>query len=335
MKRDRIVDFLLKPPMWLNVLVWVIGSISTGGSIALYFMGLGLELWALPVHIAAFVFFILSVYAVLTVVGVTGRAKNSPRVKLFFQSYNVRAFVYAAGSIIFNICYVVFGIIIANLEQSVWLGVLVGYHIFLILPRALVFYNKRRGRGTRQEQNVRTYAYCGFALILLALAVLPVIRMVLDDRNTYNYFVSSIIYVTAIAAYAFIKLGVALYNLRKVRRNDDTSLKAIKNVSFADALISIFALQAMMLKELKTGMDKLSHTINVVMGGLLVSGIFALGLYMLITGVKKLKAMTAYEPETDGQTEPTEIETDTNEKVSEPTEEQSDLVVTDNGGAEP
>ncbi|MDE6029944.1 MAG: hypothetical protein K2F90_06475 [Clostridiales bacterium] len=290
-KRDKILEFLLKPPMWVCIVVWVIGTLTLGGSITLYFVGLGLKLWALSVHLTALVFLILSVYAVLTVIGIPKRAKNNVHVQKFFGSYNVRAFVYAAGSIIFNTCYVVFGIIIANVGQSAWLGVLVGYHIFLIVPRATVFFIKRRD-GDKDVQNVRAYAYCGLALMLLALAVIPVIRMVLDDRNTYNYFVSGIIYVTAISTYTFAKLGISLYNLKKVRKSDDLSLKAIKNVSFADALISIFALQAMMLKILPSDSGALSK-LNPVLGGLVALGIFAIGLYMLVRGKKMLKALPA------------------------------------------
>ncbi|MDE5562414.1 MAG: hypothetical protein K2J01_02570 [Clostridiales bacterium] len=308
-KRDKILEFLLKPPMWVCIVVWVFGIVTLGGSIALYFLGLGLKQWALSVHLCAIVFFVLSVYAVLTVIGLPHRAKNNVRVQKFLGSYDVRAFVYASGSVIFNICYVVFGIIIANLEQSVWLGVLVGYHIFLIVPRATVFYMTKRGGGSKEEQNVRAYAYCGFALILLAFAVMPVINMVMDDRNTYNYFVSGIIYVTAISAYTFAKLGLALYNLRKVRRSDNLSLKAIKNVSFADALISIFALQAMMLKVLPSDGHNIS-IMNPVLGGFVSLGIFALGLYMLISGRKQLKAL----PTDDGQEgDMTNIDMDTGE----------------------
>lgn len=295
-KRDKILEFLLKPPIWVCIVVWVFGIVTVGGSIALYFLGLGLKLWALSVHLTALVFFMLSVYAVLTVIGLPKRAKNNVRVQKFFASYDVRAFVYAAGSVIFNICYVVFGILIANLEQSVWLGVLVGYHVFLIIPRATVFFIKRRD-GDSDVQNVRAYAYCGLALILLSFAVIPVINMVLDDRNTYNYFVSGIIYVSAIAAYTFTKLGIALHNLKKVRKSDNLSLKAIKNVSFADALISIFALQAMMLKVLPSDGGNMS-IMNPVLGGFVALGIFAMGLYMLVSGRKRLKA-----PEGDEQSD--------------------------------
>lgn len=302
-ERDSIINFIVKPPMWVCIVVWVLGTVTLSGSIVLYYLGLGLKLWALPVHLSGLVFFLLSVYAVLTVIGIPKRAKNNVRVQEFFKSYNTRAFVYAACSVIFNLCYVVFGIIIANLEKSVWLGVLVGYHIFLIIPRTTVFYLTKRVDGKKEEQQVRAYAYCGFALMLLALAVIPVIRMVMDDKNTYNYFVSGIIYVTAIAAYTFIKLGISLYNLKKVRKTGDMSLIAIKNVSFADALISIFALQAMMLKEL--GGTASPAAMNPAVGGLVTLGIFVLGLYMLVSGRKKLKVLL---PESAEQTdEPVQI----------------------------
>lgn len=288
-KRDGIIDFIVKPPMWVCIVMWVLSAVTLTGSIVLYYLGLGLKLWALPVHLSALVFFLISVYAVLTVIGIPKRAKNNVRVQEFFKSYTVRASVFAACSVIFNLCYVVFGIILAYLEKSLWLGVLVGYHIFLIFPRTTVFYLTKHGDGNKEEQELRAYAYCGFALMLLAMAVIPLIRTVLDDKNTYNYFVSGIIYVTAIAAYTFVKLGVSLYHLKKVRKTGDMSLIAIKNVSFADALISIFALQAMMLKVLGGTAD--TAVMNPVLGGLVAFGIFVMGLHMLVSGRKKLKSL--------------------------------------------
>lgn len=242
----------------------------------------------------------VSIYAVLTVIGIPERAKDSPKVKTFFQSYNVRGYVYATGAIIFNSCYIVFGIIIANLEHSPWLGVLVGYHVFLLLPRVEVFLTAKIGKAGRNERNtVRAYANCGLTLILLSVALVPVIRMVMNDQNSYNYFVSGIVYVTAIAAYSFIKLGIALYNMRKVRKQNDLALVAVKNVSFADALISIFALQAMMLKELNTRMTPLAGVLNPTLGAFIALGIFALGLYMLITGHRRLKTLPSDENNAD------------------------------------
>ncbi len=318
--RDGLIKFLIKPPIWLCAIIWVLGAVSLGGTITLYYLGLWLELWAVPVHIVALVFFILSIYALLTVIGVPERAKERPRVKQFFSSYNTRAFVYAAGSILFNGCYVVFGIIIANLEHSPWLGVLVGYHIFLVLPRAVIFVTAKIGKGAEahtQDRQLRAYEYCGIALILLAIAVIPVIRMTMEDKNSYNYFISAIVYVNAIALYTFVKFGIAVYNFKKAHRQDDMSLIAVKNVSLADALISVFTLQVMMIKELEVGdtVSSLGSTLNPAFGAAVVIIILSIGLYMLINGYKKLRSVSPSDADISVAAEPCE-ETDNSETES-------------------
>lgn len=302
-KHDKLLAFLLKPPMWLNIVIWITGVTTLSGSITLYYLALGLRLWALPVHIAALVLVILSVYCVLTVIGIPERVKDKPKVKSFFSNYGTRAYVYAAGSILFNTCYVVFGIVIANLERSAWLGVLVGYHVFLILPRVEVLLTaKYRGKGktdSDEMRQVRAYANCGLMLVMLAIAILPVIKMTIDDRNTYNYFTSAVVYVISIATYTFVKLGISVYNFKKSHKQNDLSLIAVKNASLADALISLFTLQAMMLKELhpETDVTALAAKMNPAVGVLISIGIFALGLHMLVSGHKKLKALRNCEQE--------------------------------------
>ena len=292
MKKRGLIKFIIKPPLWVCTVIWAIGALLLAATITLYYIGLGLEPWAWAVHISAIVFSLLSVCAVLTVIGIPERVKDKPRVKNFFSSYNTRAFVYAFLSIVFNTGYVVFGIVFAVLERSPWIGALVGYHIFLVFPRAEVLVTaklKARGDGANENRlQLRAYTHCGLALILLSLAIIPVIRMTLLDENSYNYFISTIIYVITIALYTTVKLSVALYNFRKARRQDDMALIAVKNISFADALISVFALQALMLKELgdETG---LLETLNPILGGAVVAAIFALGIIMLVGGVKRLK----------------------------------------------
>lgn len=295
-KREGLIKFIVKPPMWLCIIVWTVGALSLAGSLTLYYIGLGLKPWAWAVHISAFVFVILSVYAVLTVIGIPERVKEKPHVKQFFSSYNTRGFVYAFCSSVFNTAYVVFGIVIANVEQSAWLGVLVGYHIFLLLPRLEVLVTaklKARGEGANeQRQQLRAYSNCGLILILLALAIIPVIRMTLNDENSYNYFISSIVYVISIALYTTVKVVVALYNFRKARKQNDMALIAVKNISFADALISVFTLQAMMLKELGDE-SGLIAILSPTVGSADVLGIFVMGLFMLIGGRKRMKKLEA------------------------------------------
>lgn len=297
MDKRKVLKFLIKPPMWLCIVIWTVGAISLAGSITLYYVGLGLKEWAFAVHSVALAFFILSIYAVLTVIGIPERAKNSKRVKKMFSSYSTRAFVWAACSVVFNLCYVVFGIIISNLTHSLWLGVLVLYHVFLILPRFAVLYTaKMRGRGEgedAQKYKLRAYAYCGLALILLAIAFAPVIKLTLEDQNVYNYKIGAMAYVCGIALYTFVKLGISIHNFRKAHKQSDMALIAVKNTSFADALISVFTLQAMMIKELNSAPTSFAARINPSVGAVIMVAIFALGLHMMISGFKRLKLLKA------------------------------------------
>lgn len=296
-KPERLIKFLLKPPLWICIAVWAVGVVSLAGSITLYYMGLGLELWAVSVHAVALIFLILSVYAVLALIGIPERTKDKPKVRKFFSSYSTRAFIYAVGAVLFNCCYIVFGIVMANLEHSAWLGVLVGYHVFLLLPRAEVLITaKFRGRDKGPDaevRQIRAYANCGLLLVMLAVAILPVIKMTIDDANSYRYFTGAVVYVTAVAAYTFTKLVIASYNMKKARRQSDYALIAVKNTSFADALISLFTLQAMMLKELKidAGTAALASKLNPIVGAVIAAVIFSIGLGMIIRGKKRLKTL--------------------------------------------
>lgn len=226
----------------------------------------------------------------------TRTRKGQAARKAVFSSYNTRGFVYAFCSAVFNTAYIVFGIVIAAVEKSAWLGVLVGYHVFLLLPRLEVLITaklKARGEGAdEQQQQLRAYTNCGLILILLALAIIPVIRMTLRDENSYNYFISSVVYVITIALYTTVKVVVALYNFRKARKQNDMALIAVKNISLANAFISVFTLQALMLKELDSSTGLLQK-MNPAIGAVVVASIFALGLFMLIDGKKRLKKLEA------------------------------------------
>lgn len=298
-KESKLYKFLIRPPLWLLIVIWVLALLAAAACITLYFLRLGTRTWALAVYAAALVLFVLSVYGVLAVVGVPERASGSLKIRKFFTDYGFRATVYAACSVIFNTLYVVFGILIAVLERSPWLGALVGYHVFLAGARAVIFiFVKNYGKENGDLYRLRAYMYCGVALVMLSLAFLPVIRLVIDDRNSYRYFVSTVTYVSAIALYTFIKLGVSIYNFRKAHKTDDMSLIAIKNISFADALITLFALQATMLKEM--GSNILGFTLNPGLGGMIAFIIFILGAYMFVAGMRRIrKFKTGYYAETD------------------------------------
>ena len=185
-----------------------------------------------------------------------------------------------------NVMYAAFGTVIAAVTHSVWLGALVWYHIVLACCRPLVVFYVRR-RGDDERTKLKAYTLSGVALIVMAIAVVPVILLVVWQRNSYVFFGGTLVYVCALALYTVIKVTVSVVGRKKARRSEDFALKAIKNIAFADALISVFALQATMLVALEDA--ALAATINPSVGGVIAFFIALTGITMIIGGVKKMR----------------------------------------------
>jgi len=77
----------------------------------------------------------------------------------------------------------------------------------------------------------------------------------------------------AMATYAFTKITLATINLVKSRLNTSGALITLRNISFADAFVSIFALQHSMLVSFEgmTGTDIL--IMNATIGSAVCMGV--------------------------------------------------------------
>lgn len=82
-KDSKLYKFIIRPPLWLLITIWVLALFAVAACITLYFLRLGTEPWALIVYAVALALFILSVYGVLAVVGVPERASGSIRYASF------------------------------------------------------------------------------------------------------------------------------------------------------------------------------------------------------------------------------------------------------------
>ena len=85
----------------------------------------------------------------------------------------------------------------------------------------------------------------------------------------------------AMAAYAFTKITLATIKLIKARRSTSATLITLRNISFADAFVSIFALQRSMLVSFE-GMTEAEIVImNAVLGSTVCVIVFLLGLNLV------------------------------------------------------
>ncbi len=159
--------------------------------------------------------------------------------------------------------YLVFGIV----TKSWWLLTLGSYYLILSIIRFVVI------RVKKQELFIAKFT--GWMLMMLSIPLTgTVILSVVRDRGQMFHMIVMI----AIATYAFTKITLATINLVKSRHSTSTTLITLRNISFADAFVSIFALQRSML----VSFDGMTETEVVIMNATLGSAVcvivFLLGL---------------------------------------------------------
>lgn len=170
-------------------------------------------------------------------------------------------------NIVYSIFYVLFGIGV----RSWWMFTIGVYYGILSAVRIVVLRSKSKGRFLKR--------FSGIMLMLLSLPICgTVILALVEERGT----VFPLVVMLIIAIYAFTKISLAIVNLIRVRHGVTDRHTALRHISFADALVSIFSLQRSMLVSFE-GMTATEIMImNAVIGMAVCAVVFALGLHLLI-----------------------------------------------------
>ena len=85
----------------------------------------------------------------------------------------------------------------------------------------------------------------------------------------------------AVAAYTFYKLIVAMRNVIMARKRDSALLSTLRNISYADALVSMLSLQTALFAAFGQDSEELIPLMNVLTGTAVCLMIFVLGILMV------------------------------------------------------
>ena len=176
----------------------------------------------------------------------------------------------AFASLAFNIVFAVYHLVLGFITSSWWLYTLGTYYLILSIVRFVVL-------CTRSKERFIT-RFTGWMLILLSVPLSgTVILSVVRDRGHKLHMIVMI----AMAVYAFTKITLATIKLIKSRRCTSATLVTLRNISFADAFVSIFALQRSMLVSFE-GMTEAEIVImNATLGSAMCVIVFLLGINLL------------------------------------------------------
>ena len=181
-----------------------------------------------------------------------------------------RTLKFALASLVFNMAFATYHLVMGLATSSWWLLTLGSYYLVLSIVRFVVLRSKSGERFIAK--------FTGWMLILLSIPLAgTVILSVVRDRGHERHMIVMI----ALAAYAFTKITLATIKLVKARHGTSATLITLRNISFADAFVSIFALQRSMLVSFE-GMTEAEIVImNATLGSVVCVVVFLLGLILV------------------------------------------------------
>lgn len=296
----RLWEWIRRPHGWRLVLVYLFTAVCIAS--ALYFCAVGAEGYGAAPYIVyglAAVTLGYTVYTcVLYVPKIRRRSAEFLRKNKFIDrlcgQYAFRTVVFAFGSMSISLLNAVFYCVMGVVALSVWFGALGAYYFLLFFMRfgVILYYGKKRRNKEETDetrlkvQEVKTYRICGVLLVLLPLVLSAAIaEMVVSGRTFVR--AGMMIYVSSI--YTFIKITMSVYNLFKARKNDEMTVRAVRNVNLADALVSVLALQTAMIYEFSK--QQTFRYANAVTGAAVCALTAALGIFMIVYGSRLIQQL--------------------------------------------
>ncbi len=142
-------------------------------------------------------------------------------------------------SLLINFLYATGNCIFGFLTHSWWFITVGAYYAILAITRFSVLHIKR---NTDTEVFVKRVT--GVLLVVLSFCIIGVnILSILQDRGTEFHEIIMI----AIATYTFTKITIAIIGMAKGKHTASSVIKTLRNISLADACVSIYTMQRSML----------------------------------------------------------------------------------------
>lgn len=292
-KLKDIWEKLKAPKPWFLTLFYVLFIILIAGTLTLVILVQEQTFWHYILYAISAVTLAYFVYTMVIYIpkwqsAIIRAMKQNKFTRKLLASYGYRTIIFSICAFTFSCLFVAFQGVLSIISLSIWYGALTIYYLVLVIIRGCVLIDKKKFISKKQaniihnQENV--YKYCGILLIVLTLAFSGVI--VLTYKANYFEYAGLMIY--ALALYTFLKLTIAIVNLFKAKKVDDLYVKSLRNIDFADALISIFALQVAMFQEFAPELN-VSSIANALTGGAVTIVIVSIGIYMIISSHKRRK----------------------------------------------
>ena len=146
-------------------------------------------------------------------------------------------------SLAFNVVYALGNCIIGFLTHSWWFITVGAYYTVLTVTRYSVLQIKRKAGGN-YDTGLFARRITGILLVVLSFCIVGVnILSAVTERGTTFHEIIMI----AIATYTFSKITIAIIGMVKAKHSASAITKTLRNISLADACVSVYTMQRSML----------------------------------------------------------------------------------------
>lgn len=196
-------------------------------------------------------------------------------------------------ALLINIGYAVLNIILAALLNSLWYGLIAIFYAVLMGARiTIIFLARHIARKYWMNRTELLYAELkvsigsGGLIFLMDLSMAFAVTFMITNTPPNS---SGKIVAIGLAAYTFYKIILAIVNLARSRKNGDPVVTALRNISMADACMSL--VNTTITLDMTFGSGNLAIAKNLA-AFLAVGVTLALSVYSIIKGVVVLKSKT-------------------------------------------
>ncbi|MCI6008024.1 hypothetical protein ACTQ3M_08930 [Oscillospiraceae bacterium LCP25S3_E10] len=189
-----------------------------------------------------------------------------------------RVFYLTTGSLIFDFCYALYNGALGLIYGSQWFAAMFIYYTILFVMR-FVSVSGEYKNNVKDEKipEMRIMRVVGIMLIFLSFLLVFIVYYYLNyDAVRRSYKIAMI----AIAVYTVYKVVLSVANALKAIKKNSPLLSAIRNISCADAAVSLLSLQRSALAMFYGFTKDAVNMLNTITGACVCIFVFTLGAVM-------------------------------------------------------
>lgn len=213
--------------------------------------------------------------------------RRHPILDYLSDNYREQTFLFAMPGLIISGLFALFNGFVGIEKFSAWYISLAVYYGLLCVMRFRFVYFEflYRKKMCDEKKERQIFSQCGYILIIMSIALCGLVILIVHKGNGRSYPV----YITyAIAVYTFMKMAAATGNMIKARRFKSLPVIGMRNIGYADALVSVLSLQTAMFAAFDDKNTSLRMTMNGITGTVVCVVVVILGITM-VYGSRKLK----------------------------------------------